>query len=91
MITRDKLWLRGAFPRSFLARTHEQSFTWRNDFIRTFLERDIPQLGIAVPAQALRRFWTMVAHCHGQIWNAADFRTLARSLGKNRPEGTSIC
>ena len=73
-----KLWLRGTFPRAFLARTHEQSFTWRNDFIRTFLERDIPQLGISVPAQALRRFWTMVAHYHGQIWNAADF---ARSLG----------
>jgi hypothetical protein len=51
---------------------------WREDFVRTFLERDIPQLGITIPSETLRRFWTMVAHYHGQVWNAADF---ARSLG----------
>ncbi|MDD5599137.1 MAG: DUF4143 domain-containing protein, partial [Victivallaceae bacterium] len=56
------------------------SFAWRNDFIRTFLERDIPQLGINIPAETLRRFWTMVAHYHGQVWNAAEF---ARSLGNS--------
>lgn len=51
---------------------------WREDFIRTFLERDIPQLGISIPSETLRRFWTMIAHYHGQVWNAAEF---ARSLG----------
>ncbi len=71
------LWLRGGFPRSFLAPDDEASAAWREDFTRTFLERDIPQLGITVPAETLRRFWTMVAHYHGQIWNAAE---LARSL-----------
>src|SRR5262245_5440292 len=73
-----KLWLRGGFPRSFLARSAAASFRWRSDFIRTFLERDIPQLGVRIPAETLRRFWMMVAHFHGQIWNGAD---LARSLG----------
>jgi uncharacterized protein len=72
------LWIRGGFPRSFLAVDEAASMSWRNDFIRTFLERDIPQLGISIPADTLRRFWTMVAHYHGQIWNAAQ---LARSLG----------
>jgi hypothetical protein len=75
---RDRLWLRGGFPRAFLASSEATSLSWREDFIRTFLERDIPQLGIGVPAEALRRFWTMVAHYHGQIWNAAEF---ARSIG----------
>lgn len=73
-----KLWLRGGFPRSFLARNNTASLEWRRDFIRTFLERDIPQLGIRIPAEALRRFWMMVAHFHAQIWNGAE---LARSLG----------
>lgn len=73
------LWHRGRFPRSYLARSDTASFRWRNDFIRTFLERDVPQLGITIPAETLRRFWTMVAHYHGQIWNAAEF---ARSLGR---------
>lgn len=73
-----KLWLRGGFPRSFLARSEALSFRWRRDFIRTFLERDVPQLGIRIPAEVLRRFWLMLAHYHGQIWNGAD---LARSLG----------
>jgi predicted AAA+ superfamily ATPase len=72
-----RLWLRGSFPRSYLAETEEASRQWRNDFIRTFLERDLPQLGITIPAERLRRFWTMVAHYHGQIFNAAEF---ARSL-----------
>lgn len=72
------LWVRGGFPRSFLAPEERVSFQWREDFIRTFLERDVPQLGISIPAETLRRFWTMVAHYHGQIWNAAE---LARSMG----------
>ncbi|MGB9698236.1 MAG: ATP-binding protein [Thermodesulfobacteriota bacterium] len=72
------LWVRGGFPRSFLAIDDYASMTWREDFIRTFLERDIPQFGITIPAETLRRFWTMIAHYHGQIWNAAEF---ARSLG----------
>ena len=72
------LWLQGGFPRSFLAGSPEESSAWREGFIRTFLERDIPQLGITIPAVALRRFWTMLAHCHGQTLNASE---LARSLG----------
>ncbi len=75
---RDRLWLRGGFPRSFLADDDAASMTWRQGFMRTFLERDIPQLGITIPAETLRRFWMMVAHYHGQVWNAAEF---ARSLG----------
>ena len=74
----ERLWTRGGFPRSFLADDDDASLAWRDGFIRTFLERDIPQLGITIPAEALRRFWTMMAHFHGQIWNAAQ---LARSLG----------
>jgi predicted AAA+ superfamily ATPase len=75
---RDALWLRGGFPRSFLADDDATSLSWRDSFVRTFLERDIPQLGITIPAETLRRFWTMMAHYHGQVWNAAE---LARSLG----------
>lgn len=75
---RDRLWTRGGFPRSFLASDETTSLAWREDFVRTFLERDIPQLGITIPAETLRRFWIMIAHYHGQIWNAAQF---ARSLG----------
>ncbi|MDR2214950.1 MAG: ATP-binding protein [Nevskiaceae bacterium] len=74
----DRHWNRGGFPLSFLARTQENSFIWRQQFIQTFLERDVPQLGIGLPASALLRFWTMVAHSHGSIWNSAD---PARSLG----------
>ncbi len=74
----DRLWLRGGFPRSFLAAEDSASMIWREGFIRTFLERDVPQLGITIPAETLRRFWTMIAHYHGQVWNAAEF---ARSLG----------
>ena len=78
------LWLRGGFPRSYLAPDAQSSALWCESFVRTFLERDIPQLGITVPAETLRRFWTMVAHYHGQIWNAAEF---ARALGAS--EGTA--
>ena len=74
----DQLWVRGGFPRSFLARSDRQSAEWRRGFVSTFIERDIPQLGIRVPAATLRRFWAMLAHSHGQIWNAAEF---ARSFG----------
>ena len=73
-----RLWLRGGFPRSYLARDTKKSALWRENFVRTFLERDIPQLGITIPAETLRRFWTMIAHYHGQTWNAAEF---ARALG----------
>lgn len=73
-----KVWLRGGFPRSYLADSEIDSSAWREGFIQTFLERDIPQLGITVPAAAMRRFWTMLAHYHGQTWNASEF---ARSMG----------
>ncbi len=71
------LWRRGGFPPSFLATSETDSFAWRDGFIRTFLERDIPQLGIRIPTVAMRRFWTMLAHWHGQIWNASE---LGRAL-----------
>lgn len=71
-------WLRGGFPLSFLASNDPDSCRWRQDFVQTFLERDIPQFGISIPATTLLRFWTMVAHYHGQIWNSAE---PARSLG----------
>lgn len=73
-----QLWLRGGFPRSYLAVDDSASTTWRSNFVRMFLERDLPQLGVTIPAVTLKRFWTMVAHYHGQVWNAAE---LARSLG----------
>ena len=76
--TSETLWLRGGFPRSFLAESEEDSMTWREGFIRTFLERDIPHLGISIPSIAMRRFWTMLAHYHGQTWNAFE---LSRSMG----------
>ena len=66
------LWLRGGSPRSYLAESDADSMAWRDGFLRTFLERDIPQLGIATPAAAMRRFWTMLAHWHGQTWNATE-------------------
>jgi predicted AAA+ superfamily ATPase len=74
----SRLWTRGGFPRSFLAADDGASMLWRENFVRTFLERDLPQLGIRIPAETMRRFWTMLAHYHGQVWNAAE---LARSLG----------
>lgn len=74
----DRLWLRGGFPRSFLAEDERTSFEWRQGFLRTYLERDIPQLGPRIPAETLRRFWTMLAHVQGGPLNAAR---LASSLG----------
>lgn len=80
--TLDRLWLRGGFPRSWLARSGAASFEWRSDFVRTFLERDLPALGIELPPPQVRRFWTMVAHYHGQVWNASE---IARALGVTAP------
>ena len=74
----DTRWLRGGFPRAFLADDMQLSREWREAFIRTYLERDLPQLGIHLPALTLRRFWTMLAHYHGQTWNGSE---LARALG----------
>jgi len=68
----NELWIRGNFPRAFLAKNQEIAAQWREDFIQTFLERDIPNLGIQIPAVTLRRFWTMLAHYHGQIFNATE-------------------
>jgi len=67
------LWLRGGFPPAFLARSHADSRLWRENFVQTFLERDLPQLGIRVPAATLGRFWAMLAHWHAQTWNASEF------------------
>jgi predicted AAA+ superfamily ATPase len=78
----ERLWVRGGLPRSFLASDDEASFLWRREFVQTFLERDVPQMGASLPALTLHRFWTMVAHYHGQIWNAAE---PARSLGISEP------
>lgn len=74
----QRLWLRGGFPRTYLARSNAASFEWRQAFIRTFLERDLPALGITIGSATLRRFWTMLAHYHGQTWNASEF---GRSFG----------
>ena len=74
----DALWLRGGFPRSFLAESDAVSWQWREDYIRTFLERDVPALGLRVPPHTLRRFWMMLAHYHGQTFNASE---IAASLG----------
>jgi predicted AAA+ superfamily ATPase len=78
----DRLWLRGRFPRAFLARTISGSGEWRRSFIRTFLERDVPSFGFSLPSEALTRFWSMLAHYHGQLWNASEF---ARSFGVSDP------
>lgn len=85
---RTRLWVRGGFPDSFLAETDAMSLTWRENFIRTYLERDIPQLGPRIPATTLNRFWTMLAHVQGGLFNAAqlarglsvDGKTIARYL-----------
>ena len=73
----DRHWLRGGFPLAYTARSEADSASWRRQFLQTFLERDVPQLGITIPSAALRRFWSMVAHYHGQTWNGAE---LARAL-----------
>lgn len=78
----ERLWLRGGFPRSFLAPDDGASLEWRRDFLTLFLERDLRALGLDLPAEALRRFLTMIAHRHGQAWNGAEF---ARSLGVSLP------
>ena len=87
-VTHEKLWIRGGFPDSFLADSDEASLVWRDNFVRTYLERDVPQLGPRVPAETLRRFWTMLAHMQGGLLNAAQFaralavdgKTIARYL-----------
>ena len=78
----ERLWVRGGFPRSFTAKTEPKSFAWRESFIQTFVERDAPQLGVGIPAVTLRRFWSMLAHVHGQTLNYSD---LARS--RRAPSG----
>jgi predicted AAA+ superfamily ATPase len=75
-------WRRGGFPKALLAHSEAESFSWRQQFIQTFLERDLPQLGVRIPPQALLRFWTMLAHYHANVWNAAE---LARSLSVSQP------
>ena len=77
-----RLWLRGGFPGSYLARSEAASLAWRAAFVSTHLERDLPQLGIRVPAANVRRFWTMLAHAHGQLWNASR---IGASLGLTVP------
>ncbi|MBS0622596.1 MAG: ATP-binding protein [Verrucomicrobia bacterium] len=74
----EELWMRGGFPNSYLASSAEASFYWRKQYISTFLERDIPNLGLRIAPVALRRFWLMLTHCHGQAFNASE---LGRSLG----------
>ena len=75
---RDRLWLRGGFPRSFLAESTRASAEWRREFVSTFLQRDLPELGVTIPSATLHRFWTMLAHYHGQVWNGSE---LARAFG----------
>ncbi len=77
-----RLWRRGGFPPAYLARSEQASYVWRQQLVQTFLERDLPQLGISIPAATMLRFWTMLAHYHGGVWNAAE---AARSLGVSEP------
>jgi len=84
MKTQNILWRRGGFPLSFIAPSEEASMDWRRDFVHTFLERDIPQFGFNIPSSSLFRFWSLLAHYHGQVWNAAE---AARTL--NVSEGTA--
>jgi hypothetical protein len=80
--TLDRLWLRGGFPRSYLAATDQDSAAWRLGAIASHVEVDLPQFGVGIAAPAMLRFWRMLAHCHGQVWNAAE---PARSLGVSEP------
>ncbi len=73
-----RLWLRGGYPRSFLSKSDSASLSWRRDYVRDFIQRDLSELGVTIPAATLGRFWNMIAHFHSGIWNAAEF---ARSLG----------
>jgi len=74
----DRLWVRGGFPKAFLARSDREGMEWRQAFIRTFLERDLPALGVNIAADTMRRFWSMLAHHHAQLWNASE---IGRSFG----------
>jgi predicted AAA+ superfamily ATPase len=74
----NRLWVRGGFPRSFLSRSDAASMEWRREFVRTFIERDLPALGVNIAADTMRRFWTMLAHHHAQLWNASE---IGRSFG----------
>lgn len=76
--TLDALWLRGGFPLSFLAPDDAESLRWRRDFVRTFVQRDLPQLGVTIPSATMARFWSMLAHVHGQVWNGSK---LASAFG----------
>ncbi|MCP4296264.1 MAG: ATP-binding protein, partial [Proteobacteria bacterium] len=76
--TNRKLWLNGGYPLSFLSTDLDSSYSWRESFIKTYLEQDIPQLGIRIPSATLHRFWKMLAHFHGQLWNASQ---IAGSMG----------
>lgn len=78
LVHHERLWSRGGLPRSYLARSDAASLAWRRDYIRDFLQRDLSELGVTIPSATLGRFWTMLAHYHGGIWNAAD---VSRSLG----------
>jgi uncharacterized protein len=78
----DRLWRRGGLPRSYLARSDAESWTWRDQFVRAFLERDVPQLGVGIAAPTLLRFWTMIAHYHAQVWSHAE---PARTMGVSEP------
>jgi uncharacterized protein len=78
----QRLWQRGGFPRSFFAPSDAKSADWRRDFVQSFVERDLPQLGVTVPARRIQQFWSMLAHYHGQTWNAAE---IAGSLGVSQP------
>ena len=74
-----RLWLRGGFPLAYLDRSDAGSFAWRRSLVQTYLERDLPSLGFTTAASTLQRFWSMVAHCHGQVWNASDLASSFRS------------
>ena len=81
----ERHWIRGGYPRSFLARSEPDSDSWRKNFIQTFLERDLVQLGVRVSSSTMLRFWRMVAHSHGQIWNGYEIaRSLAISEASSR-------
>ena len=78
----DNLWLKGGFPSSFVSESDEQSMTWRENFIRTYLERDMPDLGPRIPTDTLYRFWTMLAHSEGSVLNAAQLASSLSVSGK---------
>ncbi|MBF0274832.1 MAG: ATP-binding protein [Nitrospinae bacterium] len=85
----EKTWIRGGFPRSYLSETNDSSFEWRSDFIRTFLERDIPNLGFSIPADSIRRTWSMLAHYHGKRINYSEIAT-SLSFGRNTVSDNTV-